>query len=342
MITEAINTLRRRKTGGNMYFETELNSASKLGSMGEDDLIKLLKEAADKTNTDPESFYIYPCYIGLGKVYLLIRSSLLDIGKTSEFANYCGLSMDNFEFSEISREQYSALSEGIGLDYYLEGCAEYPKSFWDLDTEYMVVPSEEFELFMPNRAEHPKALIKELIFIAKNKKSFFTPINYYIVSSDKRRQSAIREALLQSLKMHSWIHSLYYKTISLETKGGKYHPAMAELDYFYYGERDYPIVISINGDKIQPQKDETLNSFVETIIKYKDVNTTIIESNFFDETMMKEIEKRDSSIPFVLIKDSGKVRIPDTLPNNVFRSNEDYFNYLKSKKDPRVFPCFDV
>lgn len=325
-----------------MYFETELHPDSKLGSIGEDDLIKLLKEAADKTNTDPESFYIFPCYIGLGKVFLLIRSSLMDIGKTSEFANYCGLSMDNFEFSEISREQYSALSEGIGLDYYLKGCVKYPKSFWDLDTEYMVVPSEECELFMPNRALHPETLINEIIFIANQKKRFVTPINYYIVSSDKRRQSAIREALLQSLKMHSWIHSLYYKTISLETKGGKYHPAMGELDYFYYGERDYAMILSINGDKIQPQKDEVLNSFVDTIIKYKNDNTTIIESNFFDETMMKEIEERDDSIPFVLIKDTGKVRIPNFLPSIVYKSGEEYFDELKSKKDPRVFPDFDV
>lgn len=52
---------------------------------------------------------------------------------------------------------------------------------------------------MPNKAEHPRTLANELEFIANNKKLVLTPINYYIVSADKRRQKAIREALLQSL-----------------------------------------------------------------------------------------------------------------------------------------------
>lgn len=197
------------------------------------------------------------------------------------------------------------------------------------------------ELFMPNKAEHPRTLANELVFIANNKKLVLSPINYYIVSADKRRQKAIREALLQSLSMKSWIDTSYYKSVSLDTKGGKYDPAMGALDCVYFGECDYPIVLSIKGDGIQPQDDETLNSFVETMVKYKDENTTIIESNFFDENMMKALEERDSSIPFVLIQDTGKVRVPSSLPQNVFRSTKDYFDTLQSEEDPMVFPCFN-
>lgn len=141
--------------------------------------------------------------------------------------------------------------------------------------------------------------------------------------------------------MKSWIDTSYYKSASLDTKGGKYDPAMGELNYVYYGESDYPIVLSIKGGGIQPQDDETLNSFVETMVKYKDENTTIIESNFFDENMMKALEERDSSIPFVLIQDTGKVRVPSSLPQNVFRSTKDYFDTLQSEEDPMVFPCFN-
>ena len=141
--------------------------------------------------------------------------------------------------------------------------------------------------------------------------------------------------------MKSWIDTSYYKSVSLDTKGGKYDPAMGALDCVYFGECDYPIVLSIKGDGIQPQDDETLNSFVETMVKYKDENTTIIESNFFDENMMKALEERDSSIPFVLIQDTGKVRVPSALPQNVFRSTKDYFDTLKSEEDPIVFPCFN-
>ena len=141
--------------------------------------------------------------------------------------------------------------------------------------------------------------------------------------------------------MKSWIDTSYYKSVSLDTKGGKYDPAMGALDCVYFGECDYPIVLSIKGDGIQPQDDETLNSFVETMVKYKDENTTIIESNFFDENMMKALEERDSSIPFVLIQDTGKVRVPSSLPQDVFRSTKDYFNTLQSEEDPRVFPCFN-
>ena len=140
--------------------------------------------------------------------------------------------------------------------------------------------------------------------------------------------------------MKSWIDTSYYKSVSLDTKGGKYDPAMGELECVYYGETDYPIVLSIKGDGIQPQDDETLNSFVETMVKYKDKNTTIIESNFFDENMMKALEERDSSIPFVLIQDTGKVRVPTSLPQNVFRSSKDYFDRLEPKKDPQLYPDF--
>ena len=193
---------------------------------------------------------------------------------------------------------------------------------------------------MPNKAEHPRTLANELVFIANNKKLVLTPINYYIVSADKRRQKAIREALLQSLSMNSWIDTSYYKSVSLDTKGGKYDPAMGALDCVYFGECDYPIVLSIKGDGIQPQDDETLNSFVDTLIKYKDVNTTIIESKYFDERMMKALEERDNSIPFVLIQDTGKVRVPTSLPQNVFRSSKDYFDRLESKTDPQLYPDF--
>lgn len=43
---------------------------------------------------------------------------------------------------------------------------------------------------MPNKAEHPRTLANELEFIANNKKLVLTPINYYIVSADKRRQKS--------------------------------------------------------------------------------------------------------------------------------------------------------
>ena len=79
---------------------------------------------------------------------------------------------------------------------------------------------------MPNKAEHPRTLANELVFIANNNKLVLTPIYYYIVSADKRRQKAIREALLQSLSMNSWIDTSYYKSVSLDTKGGKYDPVM--------------------------------------------------------------------------------------------------------------------
>ncbi len=75
-------------------------------------------------------------------------------------------------------------------------------------------------------------------------------------------------------------------------------------------------------------------------IKYKDVNTTIIESKYLDERMMNALEERDNSIPFVLIQDTGRVRIPSSLPQNVFRSCKDYFDRLESKKDPRVYTDF--
>ena len=332
--------LKRKKKGGSMYFETKLIKDARLSAMNDEELINLLNEAADKTNQDPDSFFIFPYGVYSDYIFLLIRTSFSEIGKASEFAEHCGLKLDNFGFDEISPEQYEVLSEGIGYDQYKKGCVEYPDSFDSSRIEYLTIPSKDSELFMPKKAEHPKTLADELIFIAHNKKHSFSPINYYIVSADKRRQAAIRMALLQSLKMHSWIYPSYYKTVSLDTKGGNYNPAMGDLDYIYYGERDYPIVLSINGDGILPQNDETLNSFVDTLIKYKDVNTTIIESKYFDERMMKALEERDNSIPFVLIKDTGRVRIPSSLPPNVFRSCKDYFDRLESKKDPSVYPDF--
>ena len=103
-------------------------------------------------------------------------------------------------------------------------------------------------------------------------------------------------ALLNSLLMNKWVPSSYYKTISLSVKDGKYNPAMKYLDYFYKGESDYPIVLSINGDKTMLKGDETLNAFADTMIHYNRKILTIIESNFFDEKLMKAIEGNSQNI----------------------------------------------
>ena len=131
-------------------------------------------------------------------------------------------------------------------------------------------------------------------------------------------------ALLNSLLINKWVPSSYYKTISLGLKDGKYNPAMKHLDYFYKGESDYPIVLSINGDKTMLKGDETLNAFADTMVRYNRKNLTIIESNFFDEKMMKAIEEKDPSIPFVVIIDTEKMKAPHSiLPKNTFKTSKE-------------------
>ena len=43
-----------------MYFETKLIKDARLSAMNDEELINLLNEAADKTNQDPDSFFIFP------------------------------------------------------------------------------------------------------------------------------------------------------------------------------------------------------------------------------------------------------------------------------------------
>ena len=182
---------------------------------------------------------------------------------------------------------------------------------------------------MPNNAEHPLSLIKELVSIDSSEKPItanwpISPINYYVVSHTKGRQRATTMALLNSLLINKWVPSSYYKTISLGLKDGKYNPAMKHLDYFYKGESDYPIVLSINGDKTMLKGDETLNAFADTMVRYNRKNLTIIESNFFDEKMMKAIEEKDPSIPFVVIIDTEKMKAPHSiLPKNTFKTSKE-------------------
>ena len=52
--------LKRKKKGGSMYFETKLIKDARLSAMNDEELINLLNEAADKTNQDPDSFFIFP------------------------------------------------------------------------------------------------------------------------------------------------------------------------------------------------------------------------------------------------------------------------------------------
>lgn len=312
-----------------MYFESAFYRVNHLSTMENEKLKEFLKKAADKCNTAPESFYIYPTCITDEKVFLVMRTSFNQMGRVGDFIENCGINMNKNEISEISPEYFEGVSDGIGLDYYRELYAGYPEEVKETEIEFYPIPSKDWELTMPNNAEHPLSLIKELVSIDSSEKPItanwpISPINYYVVSHTKGRQRATTMALLNSLLINKWVPSSYYKTISLGLKDGKYNPAMKHLDYFYKGESDYPIVLSINGDKTMLKGDETLNAFADTMVRYNRKNLTIIESNFFDEKMMKAIEEKDPSIPFVVIIDTEKMKAPHSiLPKNTFKTSKE-------------------
>ena len=58
-----------------MYFETKLIKDARLSAMNDEELINLLNEAADKTNQDPDSFFIFPYGVYSDYIFLLIRTS---------------------------------------------------------------------------------------------------------------------------------------------------------------------------------------------------------------------------------------------------------------------------
>ena len=56
-----------------MYFETKLIKDARLSAMNDEELINLLNEAADKTNQDPDSFFIFPYGVYSDYIFLLIK-----------------------------------------------------------------------------------------------------------------------------------------------------------------------------------------------------------------------------------------------------------------------------
>lgn len=58
-----------------MYFESAFYRVNNLSTMENEELEEFLKKAADKCNTAPESFYIYPACITDEKVFLVMRGN---------------------------------------------------------------------------------------------------------------------------------------------------------------------------------------------------------------------------------------------------------------------------
>ena len=74
-----------------MYFESAFYRVNHLSTMENEELKEFLKKAADKCNTDPESFYIYPTCITDNKVFLNYRTSFNQMGRVGDYIENCGL-----------------------------------------------------------------------------------------------------------------------------------------------------------------------------------------------------------------------------------------------------------
>ena len=68
-----------------MYFETKLIKDARLSVMNDEELMKLLNEAADKTNQDPDSFFIFPFSIYSDYIFGISMVFFLFYWAASEF-----------------------------------------------------------------------------------------------------------------------------------------------------------------------------------------------------------------------------------------------------------------
>ena len=287
-----------------MYYKSVIELTEELKGIKKEEIIRKAKTAAGKVEKLSE-FFIFPYLLDKNSIHVAYYSTKSCLSCFYDFLEYM-----NLEESKLSREK---ISNSIYQEYQKEarnkGYIYYPPrlskklSPSQLDEIVEVLDVSTEKLHMPMSVEYPISLRSEMERI-KNDKSHNSNVFYYIVSEERERREAMREALISSLRKNGMISSSSYFTLSLEKDYSGYDSNWSLVDELYKRATDSPVVFSLYLNHPIISSDPEAKSFAQSMANNQG-KITILEGYRYSEGLVTAIKEKCQDFRFVLLEDPG-------------------------------------
>ena len=287
-----------------MYYKSVIVLTEEIKGIKKEELIKKAKAAAGKVE-ELGAFSIFPYLLDEESLYVAYYST-----KSCLFCFYDFLIDIGLEESEYSREKISnSIYQELKKEARNKGYIYYPPrlskklspSQLDEMVEVLDVPTG--KLHMPMSVEYPISLRSEMERI-ENAKSHYSPVIYYIISEERDRREAMREALISSLRENGMISSSSYFNLSLEKDYSGYDSNWSLVDELYKRATDSPVVFSLYLSHPIISFDPEAKTLAQSMATNQG-KITILEGYRYSEGLVRAIKEECRDFHFVLIEDPG-------------------------------------
>ena len=273
-----------------MYYKSVIELSEEIKGIKKEELIRKAKTAAGKVEK-LGAFSIFPYLLDEESLYVAYYSTKSCLFCFYDFLIDIGLEESEYSREKISNSIYQELEKEArnkGYIYYpLRLSKKLSPSQLDEMVEVLDVPTG--KLHMPMSVEYPISLRSEMERI-ENAKSHYSPVIYYIVSEERDRREAMREALISSLRENSMISSSSYFTLSLEKDYSGYDSNWSLVDELYKRATDSPVVFSLYLSHPIISFDPEAKNLAQSMATNQG-KITILEGYRYSEGLVKAIKE---------------------------------------------------
>ena len=289
-----------------MYYRSAIELSEKLKALGQEEIVKKAKTAAEKVEKTG-ALFIFPYSIDEDSIHVAYHSYKSYLSYFYDFLKSMDLEESEFSREKISSGLYEELKKEARnkgyLHYYPRFAKKLSPSKLEEIVEVLEVPRE--KPYMPKHVEYPMSLRREMERIEKNK-SYKTPLFYYIVSEEgSRRREAIREALIASLKKSGIISCSSYYCLSLEKDCSGYDSNWSLTDELLRRENGSLQVFSLLLSYPIISSDPEAKAFAQSMANNQGRSTIILESDIYSEGLIRAMKEKCQDFSFVLLEDPG-------------------------------------
>ena len=287
-----------------MYFKSVIKLTEELKGINKEEIIKKAKAAVGKVEK-LGAFSIFPYLLDEESLYVAYYSTKSCLSCFYEYLEYMNLEESKFSREKISNNIFQELKKEArnkGYIYYPPRLSKkLSPSQLDEMVEVLDVPTG--KLHMPMSVEYPMSLRSEMERI-ENAKSHYSPVIYYIISEERDRREAMREALISSLRENGMISSSSYFTLSLEKDYSGYDSNWSLVDELCKRATDSPVVFSLYLSHPIISFDPEAKSFAQSMANNQG-KITILEGYRYSEGLVTAIKEKCQDFRFVLLEDPG-------------------------------------
>lgn len=288
-----------------MYYKSVIELTEELKGIKKEEIIRKAKTAAGKVEK-LGTFFIFPYLLDKNSIHVAYYSTKSCLSCFYDFLEYMNLEESKFSREKISNsiyQEYKKEARNKGYIYY-PPCLSKKLSPSQLDEIVEVFDVPTGKLHMPMYVEYPISLRSEIERI-KNDISHNSNVFYYIVSEERDRREAMRDALISSLRENGMISSSSYFTLSLEKDYSGYDSNWRLVDELYKRATDSPVVFSLYLNHPIISFDPEAKSLAQSMANNQGKNITILEGYRYSEGLVTAIKDKCQDFRFVLLEDPG-------------------------------------